>query len=360
MSLDEGLSRFIGRLYEAVYDADSWKSAIAELIQRTESRLAFISSVDLRRREFSRTDFFAPEESSVETGSREYAEEMFSSDPSLIWAGNHPHAGVCETAAIIPRTDYLDHPFIKWNRSRFGTTHWRVMYTQPTDDLSFALSLHPPADVGPPSCELRKLHRLLFEHMERALRLAARPPDLSRERGAVIAIDRHGLIVAMSARAERLLTGADGICSIDGQLQACDASSSLRFDEAIGSIARGGAGGGVRLKRRSGKHDWFALVSPYHQFLQHLPLPSAAAVVRIIEPLLGDRLGSEHTALFDLTPRELEVAEGLLDGHSIESLAVALGITRNTARVHLQSLFQKTGTNRQVDLVHLLADIAHA
>lgn len=84
MSLDEGLSRFIGRLYESVYDADAWKLAMAELMDHTGSRIAFVSSVDLREREFSRTHFFAPEESIVDVGIREYREHTYSSDPSLI------------------------------------------------------------------------------------------------------------------------------------------------------------------------------------------------------------------------------------------------------------------------------------
>jgi DNA-binding CsgD family transcriptional regulator/PAS domain-containing protein len=360
MSLDEGLSRFIGSLYEAVYDPDAWKLAIAQLMDRTGSRIAFISSVDLRQREFSRTDFYAPEESAVDTGIREYSEETYGIDPSLIWAAEHPEAGVCETSSIIPRADYLDHPFIKWNKSRFGTTHWRVMYTKPADDLSFSLSLHPPAEVGPAPRELRALHRLLFEHMERALRLAVRPPDLSRDKGAILALDRNGCVVAMSPRAEALLAANDGLSSNDRQLHGLDRTAAVEFRAAVRSAVRGGCGAGVRLKRRSGKPDWLALVSPYPQSLDHLPIPSTAAVVRIVEPNGGGRLATEHAQLFELTSRELAVAEALLEGHSLESLASSLGISRNTARVHLQSLFQKTATNRQVDLVHLLAEIAHA
>ena len=40
------------------------------------------------------------------------------------------------------------------------------------------------------------------------------------------------------------------------------------------------------------------------------------------------------------------------DGHLL------LRISRNTAKVHLQSIFRKTGTNRQSELVHLLSNVA--
>jgi DNA-binding CsgD family transcriptional regulator len=361
VSLDEGLSRFIGRLYEAIYDEGAWRAAMAELMQRTGSRIAFVSSVDLRHKEYSRALFYAPEESRIELGTREYYDETYLIDPSLVWAAEHPGAGMCETQAILPKADYLDHPFIKWNKARFGTTHWRVFYTEPVDDFTFALSLHPPAEVGPPPRELRRLHRLLFEHMERALRLAARPPDFSRDRGAVIALDRHGRVVALSKRAEELLASDDGLRCESRHVVASAPESAMALERAVRSAIQahvGGAGGGVRIKRPSGKTDWFALASPYPRFLEHLPIPAPAAIIRILETELAQALSPEHAELFELTAREVDVASALLEGHSVESLAARLGISRNTVRVHLKALFRKTGTNRQPDLVRILSDAA--
>jgi len=85
-----------------------------------------------------------------------------------------------------------------------------------------------------------------------------------------------------------------------------------------------------------------------------------AAVLRIIETDPNASLSPAHADLFDLSPREVEVAEALLAGHSVESLCVLLGISRNTAKVHLHSIFRKTGTNRQSELVHLLSNITRA
>lgn len=67
-----------------------------------------------------------------------------------------------------------------------------------------------------------------------------------------------------------------------------------------------------------------------------------------------DAAAFHRVDLSAVTAREKEVAHLLLDGHSVESLSASLGISRNTARVHLQSLFRKTGTARQIDLVRLL------
>jgi len=362
MSLDEGLCRFIGRIYEAVYDDIAWNNVIAELLTRTESRMAFLASVDIRHHEFSKSLFYGPEKSSVLDGTNEYIEEFAESDPSLIWAGEHPYAGMCDTAELMDRWDYLKHPFIVWNKSRFGSTHWRVFYTAPVDGMSFSLSLHPPANVGAAPEAVKPLHRLLYEHFERALRLAARPPDLSATTEATIVLDNAGRVLSMSPKAEALVREGDGLIIERRGLTSQYADVTARLESvihsAINSESIGGAGGGVRLPSPSGKADWLALISPCPRFLDHLPVRTPAAILRVIEPQATACLPAQHADMFGLTPREFDVAAALLSGHSLESLCNLLGIRRNTAKIHLQALFRKTATNRQSDLIQLLSELA--
>lgn len=362
MSLDEGLSRFIGRLYEAVYEPVAWRSTMHELMKRTGSRLLFVCHADVRHREYSRTDFYGPDTSAFARGTDEYGEEMYRADPSLLWASAHPDAGVCDTSRLMSNEDFRNDPYVKWQKSRFGTVHWRVFYTQPVDDLSFAVSLHPPADDGPASKETGKLHKLLFEHMERSLRLAARPPDLAGSSEAVIVLDTAGQVLTMSPRAEQILCKRDGLTVERRRIAAQSPAAADRLRNAIASAVKssslGGAGGGVRLPRANGQADWLALVSPCPRFLEHLPVRTPGAILRIVESGTAGELSPAQAELFDLSPRELEVARALLKGHSLESACALLDISRNTAKAHLQSIFRKTGTNRQSELVHLLADVA--
>jgi DNA-binding CsgD family transcriptional regulator len=362
MSLDEGLSQFIGRLYEAVYDADSWRRVVHEIMSRTESRIAFISSVDLRNREFSRFHFYGPDKSSVADGNRDYGDEFYRIDPSLSWASERPDAGMCDTAFLMPEDEYLSHPYVTWNKSVFGTTHWRVFYTKPVDGLSLALSLHPSAEIGAAPQGYKALHKLVFNHLERALRLAARPPELSTTTDPVFILDNEGRVISMSPRAEQLLHQNDGLSIERRCLKARLGETTRRLDEAmkaaVTAASVGGAGGAVRIPRNSGRSDWLALFSPCPRFLDHLPVGRPAAILRIVEPQSAGDLSFEVARLFDLTGREFEVADALLHGHSLESLCQLLGISRNTAKVHLQALFRKTRTNRQAELIHLLAEVA--
>jgi len=48
MSLDDGLSRFLGGIYEAAFDADDWRSAMAEVVRRSGSSTVGATKVDKR------------------------------------------------------------------------------------------------------------------------------------------------------------------------------------------------------------------------------------------------------------------------------------------------------------------------
>lgn len=61
---------------------------------------------------------------------------------------------------------------------------------------------------------------------------------------------------------------------------------------------------------------------------------------------------------FALTPAEARLAALLATGCSLEDAGDALGITRETARSRIKAIFQKTDTNRQGQLVALLASLA--
>ncbi len=55
--------------------------------------------------------------------------------------------------------------------------------------------------------------------------------------------------------------------------------------------------------------------------------------------------------LYDLTPAETRVFELLADGMTQAAIAAQLGIAPSTVKTHLLKVFEKTGINRQAELV---------
>ena len=63
-------------------------------------------------------------------------------------------------------------------------------------------------------------------------------------------------------------------------------------------------------------------------------------------------------SLFDLTPAEARIARGLASGKTVEDIATDGGISTHTIRTHVRGVLEKTGCNRQVDIVALLTAIS--
>ena len=63
-------------------------------------------------------------------------------------------------------------------------------------------------------------------------------------------------------------------------------------------------------------------------------------------------------ALYGLTSAEASVATAIGSGESLCTVAESPGVLPSTARTHLHHVFLKTGTQRQAQLVQLLAQTA--
>ena len=56
---------------------------------------------------------------------------------------------------------------------------------------------------------------------------------------------------------------------------------------------------------------------------------------------------------YGLTPAEARLVSGLVQGKRLREIASEVGVSMNTIRTQLKSVFRKTDTHRQVDLVRM-------
>jgi DNA-binding CsgD family transcriptional regulator len=84
--------------------------------------------------------------------------------------------------------------------------------------------------------------------------------------------------------------------------------------------------------------------------------PSRHLVLVLVKDIRGSSQTVDLMALksFALTPSEIRMCQALVQGFTISEAADRLGITLETARHRLKTIFQKTGTNRQAALMSLL------
>ncbi|MGW4354472.1 helix-turn-helix transcriptional regulator [Nocardia sp. NPDC004582] len=179
------------------------------------------------------------------------------------------------------------------------------------------------------------------------------------DRGGLL-IDERGLILHMNSAARAILARRDGL-SVDGlgELSAAapGARTALRalIVRACGRDHGVPAAGSLRIAGlAAGRHYVLHAVpirlgdSPF----QHPRL----ALVTIVDPEESLRRSPAEIwrMLYGFTPREAAIAEGVLRGEGLQAVADDLAVTLPTVRVHLQHIFQKTGTHRQAELTRLL------
>jgi DNA-binding CsgD family transcriptional regulator len=115
---------------------------------------------------------------------------------------------------------------------------------------------------------------------------------------------------------------------------------------------RDDAAPGVTTLERAGRQPLTMMVLP-------LRTPQAAhrsgALMFVFDPAAVPELATDIVRrLFDLTLAEAELAVSLCGGLSPEEAALERGRAVSTVRTQIRSLFAKTGTHRQADLVGLL------
>lgn len=357
MSLDERVSDLIKRIYCASHDVEEWDSIATQLLDMVGGCFALTTVVDLSTRQFESYRFYGPGTSANARGVEEYA-ELYRSDPTLRFAAENPAARFCDSSETVVG-DYLEDPFIQWNAARFGATHWYVGYTPPSEELSFSFSIHIPAATGAATGEQLSLFRMIFDHMECAVRLQRRPFKSESAR-ALLVLDRTGLVRQVSKGGQMLFSRPGAIAIIGSRLICSCTREQARLDRALAEAANVVTTGvrptAVKIESAHG-NPWIVIVRPVLN--SYGPFGNIEHQLHMEIHDGSPRVGSLDLiqSLFNLTARELQIVRLLADHHSVESLSELLHISPNTARTHLRAIFSKTATTRQSELMQLCSGL---
>ena len=172
------------------------------------------------------------------------------------------------------------------------------------------------------------------------------------------ALDRMGEVVRLNHSAE-LLLGVD-LQIVHKRIVSSDRDATAALDRALYSLlwSKGEAfHRPIVLPRRDARP---VLAYP-SRITDVVPEGFTACSGFVIFVDLDTRLTADVGLLakaFGLSAAEARLASGLLGGASLEASALKFGVAKETARNQLKSVFEKTNTHRQAQLVALLARCA--
>jgi DNA-binding CsgD family transcriptional regulator/PAS domain-containing protein len=190
---------------------------------------------------------------------------------------------------------------------------------------------------------------------------------LDRLERAVIVTGPEGQIRFANRAADGLLSRGDGIDATRGHIRAAKSYHGDALLALIDKAARTGVGDeSVAVDAisipRSGETSSLAIVAeplaPAHSDrLGHEA--ASGAVLFISDSEASNRPSADRLrVVYGLTPAEARLTSLVVDGRDVASAARTLGVSSNTVKYHLKTVFEKVGVSRQAQLVRrVLADV---
>jgi DNA-binding CsgD family transcriptional regulator len=208
----------------------------------------------------------------------------------------------------------------------------------------------------------------LRPHLARGVLLSARL-QLERARVAgitlaalgipALVLDEHGKVLAANTLMEAL--GGTVHWLAQDRVALMDKAADRLLRDAITAIDETGAT--VRsfpVRDAANESMMVAHVIPIRLSARDIFVRCAAVLV--LTPVAQPQAPPVELvqSLFDLTPAEARVARGLASGRTVENIATDGDVAPSTIRTHVKHVLEKTGCNRQVEVVTLLNAISSA
>ncbi len=258
------------------------------------------------------------------------------------------------------------HPYYRYMRSH-GLLWWAGMPFK-IDDRLWAVTFQRGVDQKPFTLEdaapLLALRPVLIAALTLARRLnwsagTAQLSLLDRLSCAAVLIDWRGTVLQLNAGAERLF-GAE-VMVRNNRLMAAERKNDERL-QALISSCRACPMGVPSISApipifRIGRHPLLVQALPVIGNARDL-FQRSLAVITFVEP--GSAHPMHSTALrqaFGLTPSESTLAMRIASGESLGEAAAGLGVAKSTVAQRLKSIYTKTDTHRQAELVALLSPL---
>lgn len=360
---DEWLVQLAQSSHAVALDAGQWPDLLHAVADYTGAAAAALVALDRRSGE----PLYSEQCGLPEAAWSEYVARWVPMDPTLQALRSDPDRIFLQTSGATrpepgtPFTRWLgDHadwtPFfaMRLHENRRRTLFLILLGGQPATTAKRG----PREDVRAAASLVRSA-AVVGEQLnaERSIALAL-ASSLNYLPTAVLIVAEDGQVLYSNAAAEHLIRGSRILHLHDGRLRLAREGDNQTLHAQIRGVIEAKREERRRrllqLQSADGQETFTALTAPLPSGQRNSPPRHAAAMVMIWEPELSRICIASLREVFGLTQREAELASHIANGRTIAAAATFMGISRSTARVHLERVLAKTGTHRQTELVALI------
>lgn len=207
-----------------------------------------------------------------------------------------------------------------------------------------------------------KLITYLLPHIQRSLRIHMKLQDERRSRNlgeqalehiaaAILLMEKDGRVIFANQKAELLLRQGNDLKLTNSYLCSSDVKNNHAIKHALYQ-AENGVGSALKLNNALLNEERVIMFSPIRTMNSEIYLSNAFIMAMLTDPA---KPSSDHlqafAALYRLTPAETRVLKQLLEQQTTREIADHLQVSMNTLRTQIKSLFMKTNTKNQRELI---------
>ncbi|HKU00932.1 MAG TPA: helix-turn-helix transcriptional regulator [Paraburkholderia sp.] len=367
-------------IYATMERPSGWKDFCAQLRKSIEAASVHLCVFDRQRELFSWADGFSVRE----TEPLELIRPLYRDDARLEWLRAFPPGKWLHCGAHRETVD--GHPVFE--PDLIAPDGCFVSICKLIDSGTLTAMIACRGNAAPLPAATRALLERLAPHLVRAVRLSVRRllPDADALTGRVsppaMLVNASGEILHSNEAAQRLLR-ATSLVRVRGKRLAFCAPYQARFLEDVAicearlkNRASGARAAAARIRALrivdntetvGGEHGRSAPPPGGPEVLYafyNVVTPGEVAGLRALaaltfyHPRSAPAVDEQVLATaFELSPAECRIVHLLMDGLTPKEIAAQVSVQYDTVRKQLQSIFQKTATRRQPDLLRLLMNL---
>jgi DNA-binding CsgD family transcriptional regulator len=365
----ERLSLLIGDIYDASLDPALWPSVFKETGEYVGGSAVCLHSQDIFGKK-SNLYFASGYEPTFE---RLYMDKYFKINPIFPTATFFDVERSVTLTDCLPREEFCRTQFAREWILPQGYIDFRFSNIEKSPNSSAVFSVMRHHSDGFADDEMCRRFALVVPHVRRAM-LIGKVIDLHKMEAAALAdtcdaltsgmfiVDGTGRIVHANMSGFAMTAEANALRAPNGRLTANDPAA----EQALLDVFTAAEGGDTALGRRgvavplTARNDerYVAHVLPLTSGARRKAGVSYGAVAAVFVRKADLDMPSAPVAVaqqFRLTPAELRVLFSVIEISGLAEVSDVLGISEATVKTHLHHVFEKTGTDRQADLVKLVA-----